>query len=163
MSLLTRTRLFLLDMDGTFYLGEKLLPGALEFIDLCRARDIGFLFLTNSSSKHSGQYCDKLRRLGLEITPERIFGAGEATAIYLQKRQPAARVYVVGTPALEQELAQHGLALVDARPDFAVLGFDTTLTYEKLWRLCDLVRAGTPYVATHPDYNRRSSPRCRST
>jgi HAD superfamily hydrolase (TIGR01450 family) len=38
-------------------------------------------------------------------------------------------------------------------PDFAVLGFDTTLTYDKMWKLCDLVRAGTPYIATHPDFN----------
>jgi HAD superfamily hydrolase (TIGR01450 family) len=34
-----------------------------------------------------------------------------------------------------------------------VLGFDTTLTYQKLWRLCDFVRAGLPYIATHPDFN----------
>ncbi len=26
---------FLLDMDGTFYLGEDLLPGALDFIEPC--------------------------------------------------------------------------------------------------------------------------------
>jgi ribonucleotide monophosphatase NagD (HAD superfamily) len=43
--------------------------------------------------------------------------------------------------------------LTDDTPDFAVLGFDTTLTYAKLWKLCDLVRAGVCYIATHPDYN----------
>ena len=31
MELLKRTRLFVLDMDGTFYLGERILPGAAEF------------------------------------------------------------------------------------------------------------------------------------
>ena len=34
-----------------------------------------------------------------------------------------------------------------------VLGFDTTLTYQKLWKLCDFARAGLPYIATHPDFN----------
>ena len=34
-----------------------------------------------------------------------------------------------------------------------MVGFDTTLTYAKLWKLCDLVRAGRPYFATHPDLN----------
>lgn len=38
-------------------------------------------------------------------------------------------------------------------PQAVVLGFDTTLTYEKLVLLCDAVRAGLPYIATHPDYN----------
>lgn len=153
MTKLTNTRLFLLDMDGTFYLGDRLLPGALEFIDTCRSKGIDFLFLTNNSSKHRGQYAEKLRRLGLEITADKIFTSGEATAIFIQKQKPAANLYVVGTPALEEEFQDHGFTLVDDKPDLVVLGFDTTLTYNKLWRLCDLVRAGTPYVATHPDFN----------
>jgi HAD superfamily hydrolase (TIGR01450 family) len=150
---LTGIRLFLLDMDGTFYLGDTLLPGALEFIDTCRSKGIDFLFLTNNSSKHRGQYVDKLRRLGLEITADKIFTSGEATAIYLRKQKPQAFLYVVGTPALEKEFENHGFTLVNREPHFAVLGFDTSLTYDKLWRLCDLVRAGTPYIATHPDFN----------
>ena len=59
-------------MDGTFYLGDKLLSGALDFIDTCRSQKIDFLFLTNNSSKHRGQYAEKLRRLGLEITEDKI-------------------------------------------------------------------------------------------
>jgi len=151
--MLANTHLFLLDMDGTFYLGDKLLPGALGFIDTCRSHGIDFLFLTNNSSKHRGQYAEKLRRLGLEITEDKIFTSGEATAIFIQKQNPTANIYVVGTPALEEEFQKHGFRLVSDKPDFAVLGFDTTLTYDKLWRLCDLVRAGTPYIATHPDFN----------
>jgi HAD superfamily hydrolase (TIGR01457 family) len=150
---LTNTRLFLLDMDGTFYLGDKLLPGALEFIDICRSKGIDFLFLTNNSSKHRGQYADKLRGMGLEITEDKIFTSGEATAIFLQKQNQNAKLFVVGTPALEEEFRNHGFSLVDNKPDFAVLGFDTTLTYNKLWQLCDFVRAGIPYIATHPDFN----------
>jgi HAD superfamily hydrolase (TIGR01450 family) len=60
---------------------------------------------------------------------------------------------VVGTPALENEFRQCGFTLTGETPGFVVLGFDTTLTYAKLWKLCDLVRAGVPYIATHPDYN----------
>jgi 4-nitrophenyl phosphatase/NagD protein len=144
-------------MDGTFYLGDSLLPGALEFIELCRVKGIDYLFLTNNSSKHRGQYAEKLRRLGLDIGEGKIFTSGEATAIYLNRKKPEARLYLVGTPALEEEFKSHGFTLVEDassdEPDYAVLGFDTTLTYSKLWRLCDLVRAGLPYIATHPDFN----------
>jgi 4-nitrophenyl phosphatase len=73
--------------------------------------------------------------------------------MHVQRQKPGARVYVVGTRALENEFETRGFMLTDEMPDFAVLGFDTTLTYDKLWRLCDLVRAGVPYFATHPDYN----------
>ena len=42
---------------------------------------------------------------------------------------------------------------MDDDPDYAVLGFDTTLTYQKIWKFCDFVNEGIPYIATHPDIN----------
>lgn len=144
---------FLIDMDGTFYLGDHLLPGALDFIAAVRLRGADFLFLTNNSSRHRGEYAEKIRGLGLDIPDEKVFTSGEATTIYLTSRKPSARVFLVGTPALEQEFEGAGLELVQNDPDYAVLGFDTTVTYAKLWRLCDLVRSGAPYIATHPDLN----------
>jgi 4-nitrophenyl phosphatase len=144
---------FLLDMDGTFYLGGRLLPGALELIALLKQRGIPFLFLTNNSSRTQKEYADKIRDMGLDVPESMIFTSGEATAITLAKRKPGARLYVVGTPALEREFAEHGFTLTSDAPDFAVLGFDTTLTYEKIWKLCDLAAAGVPYYATHPDIN----------
>ena len=150
---LRQVECFLLDMDGTFYLGEELIEGSLEFIDALNRIGRRYLFLTNNSSKDSQQYADKITRLGLTVSREKIMTSGEATAMHVQSQSPGARVYVVGTQALEQEFARRGLLLTDESPDYAILGFDTTLTYAKLWKLCDLVRAGTPYIATHPDFN----------
>ena len=150
---LKQVRCFLLDMDGTFYLGEQLLEGALRFIDVLRQQQCEFLFLTNNSSKDSQQYVEKIARLGLPLAREKVFTSGEATAMHIQSQTPEARVYLVGTPALEKDFFNSGFTLTREHPDVAVLGFDTTLTYDKLWTLCDLVRAGIPYIATHPDYN----------
>jgi len=150
---LSTVRGFLLDMDGTFYLSDHLLEGALRFIDLLREQKKEFLFLTNNSSKHRRQYAEKISRLGLSILEELVLTSGEATALYLKEQHPGARLFVVGTPFLEEEFRLHGFQLVEQKPDFLVLGFDTTLTYQKLWRLCDFVRAGLPYIATHPDFN----------
>jgi len=150
---LAQIRCFLLDMDGTFYLGEQLLDGALQFINVLRQQGREFLFLTNNSSKDSQQYAEKITRLGLPIAREKVLTSGEATTMHIQGLKPGARVYVVGTAALENEFVANGFTLTEEMPDFAILGFDTTLTYAKLWTLCDLVRAGIPYIATHPDYN----------
>jgi 4-nitrophenyl phosphatase/NagD protein len=146
-------RCFLLDLDGTFYLGNQLLPGAARFLDVVTEQGRQFLFLTNNSSKHGRMYAEKITRLGVPMSPEHIFTSGEATAIRLGQTHPGVKLYVVGTPALEDEFAAHGFSLTDEAPDVVVLGFDTTLTYAKLWKLCDLVRAGLPYIATHPDFN----------
>jgi 4-nitrophenyl phosphatase len=150
---LAQTRCFLLDMDGTFYLGNQLLPGAMQFIQTLKDHGIDFLFLTNNSSRTKLEYAAKLKRFGLELPEDQFFTSGEATALYIAKDHPRARIYLVGTPALEREFSQHGFELVDENPDFAVLGFDTTLTYAKLWKLCDFVKASVPYIATHPDIN----------
>lgn len=147
---------FLLDMDGTFYLGNKLIDGSLEFLDILEEKDKTFLFLTNNSSKNSNAYKEKLTNLGCPIEEDKVFTSGEATTIYLSKRKYGAKVFLLGTPYLEEEFIQKGFHLVkdrSERPDFVVLGFDTTLTYEKLWIACDFIRDGVEYIATHPDYN----------
>jgi len=150
---LSTVRGYLLDMDGTFYLSDRLLDGALRFIDLLHEQKKEFLFLPHNSSKHRRQYAEKINQLGLSIPEELVLTSGEATALYLQEQRPGAKLFVVGTPSLEEEFRLHGFQLVEHEPDFLVLGFDTTLTYQKLWTLCDFVRAGIPYIATHPDFN----------
>ena len=150
---LKNARCLLVDMDGTIFVSNQLLPGAKRFLQLLRRRGVTYLFLTNNSSSHRGRYATKLRHLGLDVDEEEIFTSGEATARYLKKRKPGARIYLVGTPALEEEFAYHGFNLVQDDPDYVVLGFDTTLTYAKLRRLCNFVREGQSYIATHPDIN----------
>ena len=46
----------------------------------------------------------------------------------------------------------HGVKSLED-PDVVVLGFDTTLTYHKLDRICHYVRNGVPFIATHMDTN----------
>jgi 4-nitrophenyl phosphatase len=149
---LAHVRCFLLDMDGTIYLGDQLIDGALRFLDVLRDQGKNFLFVTNNSSKNSSEYMAKLTRLGITAQERQVLTSGAATALYLSRVAPGARVYVVGTPALEADFESRGFILTpSAEAELAVLGFDTTVTYAKLWGLCDMARAGLPYYATHPD------------
>ena len=150
---LRNIKCFLMDMDGTIYLGNQLLPGARDWLSLLEGKGLPYYFLTNNSSRSRVEYAEKLRGLGLSVPEEKIFTSGEATAIYLKNAYPDASLFVVGTPPLREEFRRHGFQQNDENPDVAVLGFDTTLTYEKLWKLCDLAVAGKPYIATHPDIN----------
>lgn len=144
---------FLFDLDGTVYLGEQLLPGAGELLAHLDKSGIPYLFLTNNSSRSRDEYAAKLASYGLAAERDKILSSGMATAIYLKAQKPAARIYLVGTPSLEEEFRDYGFQLVDEDPDFVVLGFDTTLTYDKLRKLSDFISAEVPYIATHPDIN----------
>jgi 4-nitrophenyl phosphatase/NagD protein len=143
----------MLDMDGTFYLSDHLLPGALDFMDYLAQEKLDYLFLTNNSSKSKEMYTGKIRKLGFAVDADRIFTSGEATSIYLRKHTEYQKIYLVGTEALEKEFSDAGFELTGKDPQAVVLGFDTTLTYEKIWKACDLIREGLPYIATHPDFN----------
>jgi len=147
------TACFLFDLDGTVYLGDKLLPGAEDLLSYLDQVGRPYFFLTNNSSRSRADYSTKLAKYGLDISLEKIFSSGMATAIFLKKQKPGARIYLVGTPSLKEEFRRYGFQLVDDDPDYAVLGFDTTLTYQKIWKFCDFVNDGIPYIATHPDIN----------
>lgn len=146
-------KFYLLDMDGTIYLGNKLFDCTIPFLNLLEEQGKRYIFLTNNSSKNRNVYVEKLAKMGITAKPDDVFTSGEATTIYLNKIKPDARIYLCGTPSLEHEFEEAGFTLTDKEPDYVVLGFDMTLTYEKLVKLCDFVRDGLPYIVTHPDFN----------
>lgn len=147
---------YLLDMDGTIYLGDELIDGAKEFLAKLKEEGKRYIFLTNNSSKSKDIYVEKLNKLGIEASEEEVFTSGEATTMYLKSQKQGARVYLLGTKALEEEFKKAGFILEPNRNkdiDYVVLGFDTTLTYEKLWGACEYISEGVEYIATHPDFN----------
>ena len=156
MEKLENIKCYLLDMDGTIYLGNELIDGAKEFLEKLKEREIKYIFLTNNSSKNKDRYVEKLNKLGIKAHREDVFSSGEATTIYLTKKKKGAKVFLLGTKDLEDEFERAGFELIKERNkniDFVVLGFDTTLTYEKLWIACEYIANGIEYIATHPDFN----------
>ena len=156
MNNLKKVKVFLLDMDGTIYLGDELIEGATDFLKKLKAQGKRYIFFTNNSSKNKDSYVEKLNKLGINASREEVFTSGEATTLYLSKIKPNAKIYLLGTPALEEEFQRAGFLLEGERHkdiDYVVLGFDTTLTYEKLWGACEYVSEGVEYIATHPDFN----------
>ena len=146
-------RCFLLDMDGTFYLGENLIPGSLDFIRRVEETGRDFLFLTNNSSHNADFYVQRLKRMGLNVGREKVLTSGEATAAVLKETYPGKRAFVLGNEFLLEEMREAGVNVDQTDPEIVVVGYDTTLDYKKMTAVCDFVRAGLPYIATHPDFN----------
>jgi HAD superfamily hydrolase (TIGR01450 family) len=150
---LKNVRCFLLDLDGTLTLDDKLLPGALELLSTFRRKGLVYCLITNNSSKSKKTYLKKLAQVGLNLSSTELITSGEVTGKYLSNHHAGAKIFVLGTPDLVQELEGYGFESDEKNPDILVLGFDTTLTYEKLNRFCDLLRKGKPFLATHSDIN----------
>jgi len=148
-------RCFLLDMDGTFYLGERLIEGSLDFLDALERTGRTARFLTNNSSKSASVYAEKLKRMGVPERYRDVISSGHAAVHYCLRTYPGQKAFVLGTEALRQELGGMGLEMAETaeEADYGLLAFDTGLRYDRLCAFCDLVRAGKPYIATHPDLN----------
>ncbi len=152
---LQNIRLFLFDMDGTLYLGNRLFSFTKELLATIRAQGKQYLFLTNNSAKSVKDYVTKLSAMGIEASPEDFFTSSQATAYYLHQHHPGKRLYVCGTRSLQQELIDQGFCVVDDpdKTDCIVMGNDTELTFQKLKDVSYLLltRPQIPYIATNPD------------
>lgn len=151
---LKNINLFLLDLDGTLYVGNRLFDFTKKLLESIKAAGKKYLFMTNNSSKSAADYAKKLRRLGIEAAEEDVVTSSQATAHYLKIYYKGAKLYVCGTYSLKQELREEGFAITEAleEVDCIVVGYDTELTYQKLEDVCRLLNEKElPYIATHPD------------
>ena len=151
--LFERTKYFILDMDGTFYLGDRMIPGAGGFVRSLAGKGLDYRFFTNNSS-NSEQVClNKLERMGFPVEPGHVVLSSDVAADYLNTHRPDAGVYLLGNERLTSDMLRAGIRLVQEDPDLVLLGFDTTLTFEKIARAANWIAQGLPYYATHPDRN----------
>ncbi len=146
-------KLFLLDMDGTIYLSERLFDGAAEFLRTVKALGGRWVFLTNNSSRGTEAYIAKMARLGIETSPEDFLTSADAAIRWLRSRAEERCWYVCGTDSLKRQLRAAGIRVAEDREEAegVLLGYDTELTYRKLEDCCILLGRGVPYAATHPD------------
>lgn len=144
---------FILDMDGTIYLGKELFPYTHHFLDTVKDTGRSYYFFTNNSSRDLDAYITKLANMDIHIQPEQMMVSTHVILRWLKKHHEGKHVYVVGTPALCHEFEAHGWVLDEEHPEIVVLGFDTTLTYEKLSKACSFIRNGALYYGINPDLN----------
>jgi len=150
---LARVRCFLLDMDGTVNLGERLLPGAAAFFELLPRQGRDFLFLTNNSSRHRQHYAAKLSRLGIPTVADEVINSSRVMAKWLAKQAPRAIIYVIGEPSIIEEMVQEGFRISEQAEEiqYVVASFDRTFDYRKLNIAHQAIKKGARFVATNPD------------
>ena len=155
MERLRNCKLFLFDMDGTLYLGNRLFDFTQELLRTIRQSGGRYMFMTNNSSKSVCDYIKKLASLGIEAEYEDFMTSSQATAYYLKKHYAGKILYVSGTQSLKEELIKEGFEITDdtEKTEVIVSGFDTELTFRKLHDVSKMLcTREIPYIATNPDY-----------
>lgn len=155
---------FVFDLDGTVYLGEAALPGAVQTIAQLRAMGKRVLFVSNKPLQPRTAYADKLTRLGIPTGADDVITSGYVLGYHLARHYPDLALYVIGEQALLDELRGHGLTIVDPSTDqdpreviqprgidAVVVAFDRTLDYRKLNTAYQALINGARFFATNAD------------
>jgi HAD superfamily hydrolase (TIGR01450 family) len=145
---------YALDLDGTVYLGDALLPGAAETVARIRGQGGRLVFLTNNPLRSPDSYAQRLTILGIPADPGEVLTPLGVLTAYLIERHPGSPVLTVAEPPVDETLAAAGIT-VTAEPAAAgvvVVSFDRTFSYAKLLAAYRAVRHfGARIVATNPD------------
>lgn len=144
---------FIFDLDGTIYLGERLIPGARE--TLVHLKTIGkkILYISNKPLQTRRDYAEKLTRLQIPTNPEEVINSSFVMARWLWRQAPGATLFIIGEPPLISEMTQAGFP-VSEDPDkiqYVIASFDRTFDYRKLNIALQAIRKGAHFVATNPD------------
>lgn len=141
---------FLVDLDGVVYVGDRVLPGAVEALHRLRSAGKAVRFLTNDPRPTRAEVAERLRRLGVRADSGEVVSAGWAAARWLAQ-QGVRRAYALGSAGLKAELQEVGIELTDHAPEAVVVGADPAIAFAEVARACLLIRGGARFVAASAD------------
>lgn len=142
----------IVDLDGTVYRGERLVPGADDGVRELRESTSTVLFLSNKAIERRGDYATTLSNLGIPASRRDVINSGWVTARYAAEEYGDRVTYVVGEPPLVDELHEAGVETIqDAPGELLVVSMDRGFTYDKLDLAMRTLENGTPFLATNPD------------
>ena len=140
-----------LDMDGTIYKGKTLFACTLPFLKALRAAGIGYTFLTNNTSRSKADYATKLRGFGIDSLRAANLYSRRFRHRVPARPHPAARSIAVSGLRRCACSSRGWISRHVGLPEAVVVGFDTTLTFDRLCRAAWWISRGLPFIATHPD------------
>lgn len=145
---------YLIDLDGTIYLGDHVIPAGKRFIERLQENQIPFLFVTNNSSRLPAEVANNLaNKFEIFVDKDQVYTSSLATRDYMNYLNKGKKVYVIGETGLKTVLEQSGYIFTDQNPDYVVVGLDKELTYEKLSKATLAISNGSYFIGTNPDRN----------
>ncbi len=144
---------YIFDLDGTIYLGEKLIPGARETIERLKSLSKKIVYLSNKPLQTREDYASKLTRLGIPTQPEEVINSSLVMARWLSREAPGATIYVIGEIPLIEEMVRAGFRISERAGEiqYVIASFDRTFDYRKLNIALQAIKKGARFIATNPD------------
>ncbi|WCG22511.1 TIGR01457 family HAD-type hydrolase [Vagococcus lutrae] len=145
---------YLIDLDGTIYRGNELIPAGKRFIETLQAKNIPFLFVTNNTTRRPKTVVESLRdAFDIHVEEEQVYTASLATVDYMKQKNLGKKVYVVGEEGLVNPIEEAGYIWDEENPDYVVVGLDKEISYHKMTLATLAIQNGAHFIGTNPDKN----------
>lgn len=145
---------YLIDLDGTIYLGKAPIPAAKGFVEELQRRQLPFLFVTNNTTKSPLTVVNRLaNEFDIHVNEAQVYTASLATINFMKDDNKGNKVYVIGEAGLIDLILSAGFQWDEENPDYVVVGLDSQVTYEKLTIATLAIHRGATFIGTNPDKN----------
>lgn len=145
---------YLIDLDGTIYLGKSPIPAAKGFVEELQRRQLPFLFVTNNTTKSPLTVVNRLaNEFDIHVNEAQVYTASLATIDFMKDDNKGNKVYVIGEAGLIDLILSAGFQWDEENPDYVVVGLDSQVTYEKLTIATLAIHRGATFIGTNPDKN----------
>jgi HAD superfamily hydrolase (TIGR01450 family) len=147
----------IVDLDGVVWRGAVPIDGAAEAIAAVRANGTRVVFLTNEPGSSRSTFALRLTDMGIPATAADVMTSAAATAraVGLLEDLTTRQAFVVGPPALHDEIKEAGFELLSReeapQADVVVVGGHPGFDYEELRAASTAVRNGARLFATGRD------------
>jgi arabinose operon protein AraL len=144
---------YIFDLDGTIYIGNRIIDGAVETIRYLQSLDKKLLFLTNKTIESRENYVKKLNKFGISVSLDHLLNPAVVTIHYLKKKYKGAKVYVIGEGVLKEEFKRNGILFSNSpeETDVVIISWDREFHYKHLDFAYQSIIRGADVIATHPD------------
>lgn len=147
---------FVLDLDGTVWIGDEPMPGAVEAISALRAAGRRVAFATNDPRGPTEEYVTRLWRIGIQASLADVVTVGGAVQHLLAETRSGRTAFVIGTPSMRTHVADAGLKVMNgtdlaSRADVVIVAGTEDLVYDDLRQASLAVRRGADFLATGRD------------
>ncbi|MBU3110005.1 HAD-IIA family hydrolase [Clostridium lacusfryxellense] len=150
---LKKVKCFILDLDGTVYLGDKILEGSIKFLQELAKNNIQFKFFTNNSSKNAEFYINRIKKMGYDLSGDKMLISNHVIINYIKENMSNKRIFILGNEYLKNDFRQAKINVVTDNADVVVVGFDTSLEYKNVSKACTFIRNGAIFLGVNPDFN----------
>ena len=147
----------LVDIDGVLTVSWEPIDGAPDALATVRRAGLPLRFATNTTTRTRAEVAELLTEAGMPTSVDEILTAPAATAAHLRRHHPGARVFLLNTGDLTDDL--QGIDLVDDGPaDVVVIGgAGVDFTHQQLNEAFRLILDGAAFVAMHRNVYWRTS------